>query len=102
MPPWLDVERSLINVSELSQLLYIEKSSKTQNYFINFATIYTSMIAWWEANKTLEYKYILRKRIPIWNNPMFLINNKPFLFPIWKENGISNVGQIIQGGKFMT
>lgn len=81
--------------------LLIDNSIKKHNCFI-YLTISTTLSAWWKAKSLLQLVHSTSSMTPLWNNSMFIINKKPFLFLKMKEKGILNLGNIFEKDSFMT
>ncbi|MBN3294582.1 LORF2 protein, partial [Polypterus senegalus] len=97
---WLDVEQTLCNTIELSDLPFISSKIRKHESFKSI-NISTSLTAWWEYLKMTESSLIPCRRTPIWNNPDILQNNKMMNLPYWKSKGILYMEHIVEGLDFI-
>uniref|UniRef100_A0A1A8UJ98 Reverse transcriptase domain-containing protein n=1 Tax=Nothobranchius furzeri TaxID=105023 RepID=A0A1A8UJ98_NOTFU len=97
---WLDIEQTLCNTIELSDLPFISSSIRKHEGFKSIS-ISTSLTAWWEYLKMTESSLVPCRRTPIWNNPDILQNNKMMNLPDWKNKGILYLEHIYEGLDFI-
>lgn len=100
-PSWLDIENTLSQKLNVQNLLFINKSVKKLPCMKN-STIYTTLSAWWRVNEMYKFNFSVSNHTPLWNNPMFLMDNKPLTFPSWKKKGITELGHLFNKGQFMS
>lgn len=59
------------------------------------------MNAWWKLHDLLPCRVKPSASTPMWHNPMFLINIKPFYFSTWSQRGETTLGHLYNGGLFL-
>lgn len=101
-PPWLEIESNLTQELQIQNLTFIDKSIKTHPSYKNNNTINITLSVWWKSNEVLHSSFSPSVLTPIWNNPMFLINNRTFAFSSWIERGVTSLGQLFNDGLFVT
>lgn len=92
---WKDIEQSLIQEIPIKNIPFIDNNIKKHNCF-KYLIVNTTLSAWWKVNSLFHLTPSPSSLTPLWNNNMFIINKKPFIFPKMKEKGISNLGDIFE------
>ncbi len=88
---WKDIEQSLIQEIPIKNINFIDNNTKKHNCF-KYLAMGTTLSSWWKVNSLFHLTPSPSSLTPLWNNYMFIINKKPFIFP--KMKGISNLGDI--------
>ncbi len=98
---WLNIEQTFCKTIPISDLPFLSHSIKHHQCF-EITTISATLTAWWKFHKVTNSTLGPSKSTPIWNNPDFRSNKKPFHFHTWSIRGITHLQHIIQNNTLVS